>query len=306
MKIQQVSYRPTTKPGSSGRELYWGLSRVLVLTESMSLFWLQLAVVLYGVASLAVLPAVLYDRPGWRHVAVPAAIAALLFHFVSVAEMMRAAHHFVPVMASEVQAVLGLLLAAAFLLVYAVYRNLTIGVVLLPIVCLLGLLPAFAPGSHELAAPLLRSGWITLHIVLLLAAYAALIVAMLSSVLYLMQEKRLKSPSRAGLLSRLPPLETTDQIGLRALLIGLPCMTGGLLIGSALAASEYGAVYFRDPKVLLSFAMWLVFVGMIAIRRSAGLRGRRAVWLSSFVFVVMLAVWSANQVSTVHRFAGRP
>ncbi len=272
----------------------------------MSLFWLQLAVVLYGVASLAVLPAVLYDRPRWRYVAVPTAVAALLFHFVSVAEMLRAAHHFVPVMASEVQAVLGLLLAAAFLLVYAVYRSLTIGVVLLPIVCLLGLLPAFAPGSQELAPPLLRSGWITLHIVLLLAAYAALIVAMLSSVLYLMQEKRLKSPSRAGLLSRLPPLQTTDQIGLRALLIGLPCMTGGLLIGSALAASEYGAVYFRDPKVLLSFAMWLVFVGMIAIRRSAGLRGRRAVWLSSFVFVVMLAVWSANQVSTVHRFAGRP
>ncbi len=272
----------------------------------MSLFWLQLAVVLYGVASLAVLPAVLYDRPGWRHVAVPVAVGAALFHFVSVAEMLRGAHHFVPVMASEVQAVLGLLLAVAFLLVYAVYRNLAIGVVLLPIICLLGLLPAFAPGSHELAAPLLRSGWITLHIVLLLAAYAALIVAMLSSVLYLMQEKRLKSHSRAGLLSRLPPLQTTDQIGLRALLIGLPCMTGGLLIGSALAASEYGAVYFRDPKVLLSFAMWLVFVGMIAVRRSAGLRGRRGVWVSSFVFVVMLAVWSANQVSTVHRFAGRP
>jgi len=276
----------------------------------MSLFWLQLAVVLYGVASLAVLPAVLYDRPGWRLVALPAAVAALLFHFVSVAEMMQAAHHFVPVMASEVQAVLALLLAAAFLLVYARYKTLTIGVVLLPIVFLLGLLPAFAPGRHELEAPLLRSGWITLHIALLLAAYAALIVAMLSSVLYLLQEKRLKSRSvsrsGAGFLSRLPPLETTDQIGLKALLIGLPCMTGGLLIGSALAASTYGAVYFRDPKVLLSFVMWMAFVGMIAIRRSAGLRGRRAVWLSSFVFLVMVAVWSANQVSTVHRFAGRP
>ena len=272
----------------------------------MSLFWLQLAVVLYGVASLAVLPAVLYDRPAWKYVALPVTGAALLFHFVSVAEMLRAAHHLLPVSASEVQAMLGLLLAAAFLLVYVVYRTLTIGVVLLPVVFLLGLLPAFAPGQHELAAPMLRSGWITLHIALLLAAYAALIVALLSSVLYLLQEKQLKARSTAGLLSRLPPLQTTDQIGLRALLIGLPCMTGGLLIGSALAASEYGAVYFRDPKVLLSFAMWLVFVAMIAVRRSAGLRGRRAVWLSSFVFVVMLAVWSANQVSTVHRFAGRP
>ncbi len=272
----------------------------------MSLFWLRIAVLLYGLASLAVLPAVLYDRPRWRNVAIPATVAALLFHFVSVAEMLMAAHRYLPVSASEVQAALGLLLAAAFLLVYAVYRSLTIGVVLLPLVFMLGLLPAFAPGRHELAAPLLRSGWITLHIALLLTAYAALIVCMLASVLYLIQEKRLKSRSTRGLLSRLPPLETTDQIALRSLLIGLPCMTAGLLIGSALAANEYGAVYFRDPKVLLSFAMWLAYVGMIAIRRSAGLRGRRAVWLSSFVFLVMLAVWSANQVSTVHNFAGRP
>lgn len=272
----------------------------------MSLLWLKLAVILYGVASLAVLPAVLYDRPRWRNLAIPAVIAAVFFHFVSIAEMLSAAHRLLPVSASEVQGSLALLLALAFLLVYVVYRTLTIGVVLLPFVFLLGLLPAFAPGPHQLAAPLLRSGWITLHIVLLLAAYAALTVAMLSSVLYLIQEKRLKSHTAQGLLTRLPSLATTDQIALRSLLIGLPCMTAGLLIGSALAANQYGAVYFRDPKVLLSFVMWLAYVGMIAIRRSAGLRGRRAVWLSSFVFVVMLAVWSANQVSTVHRFAGRP
>ncbi len=272
----------------------------------MSLFWLRIAVVLYGVASLAVLPDVLYDRPRWRNLAIPATVAALLFHFVSVAEMLMAAHHLVPVSASEVQAVLGLLLATAFLLVFAAYRSMTIGVVLLPLVFLLGLLPAFAPGQHTLEAPLLRSGWIILHIALLLAAYAALIVSLLASTLYLIQEKRLKRHTPTSLFSRLPSLQTADQIGLRSLLVGLPCMTGGLLIGSALAANEYGAVYFRDPKVLLSFAMWLAYVAMIAIRRNVGLRGRRAVWLSSFVFLVMLAVWSANQVSTFHRFAGRP
>jgi len=30
------------------------------------------------------------------------------------------------------------------------------------------------------------------------------------------------------------------------------------------------------------------------------------VWLSSFVFFIMLAGWSADQVSSVHKFAGRP
>ncbi len=272
----------------------------------MSLFWLKVAVILYGIASLSVLPAVLYDRPSWRLLALPAATAALLFHFVSLVEMLNAAHHFVPVNASEVQALLGLLLAAAFFAVYARYRTLTIGVVLLPAVFLLGLMPAFAPGHHAIDLPLLNSVWLWLHIGLLLAAYAALCVSVLASVLYLIQEKRLKSRTSTGRLGGLPPLETTDQIALKSLLVGLPCMTAGLLIGSALAQVTYGAAYFRDPKVLLSFAMWVAYVGMIAIRRSSGLRGRRAVWLSSFVFFIMLAVWSANEVSSVHQFAGRP
>jgi hypothetical protein len=48
--------------------------------------------------------------------------------------------------------------------------------------------------------------------------------------------------------------------------------------------------------------MWLAYIGMIFIRRHSGLRGRRAVYLSSFVFLVVLAVWAANQLSVVHRF----
>ena len=272
----------------------------------MSIFWLKVAVILYGIASLAVLPAVLYDRPRWKMVAIPATVAALLFHFVSVAEMLQSAHHLVPVAASEIQAVLGLLLAAAFLAVYVFYRTLTVGIVLLPAVFLLGLMPAFAPGHHAIDVPFMNSVWLWLHIGLLLAAYAALCVSVLANVLYLIQERRLKSRSPQGMLNKLPPLETTDQIALKSLLIGLPCMTAGLLIGTALAQMTYGAAYFRDPKVLLSFAMWIAYVAMIAIRRSSGLRGRRAVWLSSFVFFIMLAVWSADQVSSVHQFAGRP
>lgn len=272
----------------------------------MSIFWLKIAVLLYGVASLAVLPAVLYERPRWRVVAIPATVAAVFFHFVSLAETLSAAHRFVPVEASETQALLALLLALAFLLTYALYRTLSLGVLLLPVVFLLGLRPAFAPGQNVLDSPLLRSGWIWLHIALLLAAYAALILSFLASVLYLLQEKRLKSRSTGGWLSALPPLATADSIALQSLLVGLPCMTAGLLIGSLLAQQMYGPSYFSDPKVLLSFVMWLAYIAMIAIRRSAGLRGRRAVFLSAFVFLVMLAVWSANQVSTVHQYAVRP
>jgi ABC-type uncharacterized transport system permease subunit len=266
----------------------------------MSLLWLRVAVLLYGIAALAVLPAALYDRPRWRHIAIPATIAAVLFHFVSLAEMLNAAHHRLPVETQETQTLLALLLALAFLLVYWRYKTVSLGVFILPICFLLGLVPAFHPGEESATFPMIQTGWIFLHVALLLAAYAALVLSLFASLLYLIQERRLKQKSPT--LPGLPSLETADQIAIKALLFGLPCMTAGLLIGSLIAQATVGASYFRDPKILLAFAMWLVYVAMIYIRRHSGLRGRRAVYLSSFVFFIVLAVWAANQFSGVHRF----
>ncbi len=273
----------------------------------MSLLWLRLAVFLYGVAALAVLPAALYDRPRWRHLAIPATVAAVLFHFVSLAEMLNLDQHTLPVLheiaTHETESFLGLLLAVAFLAIYAIYRTIALGTFLLPICFLLGLLPAFRPGLETATLPGLHTGWLFLHIALLLAAYAALFVSLVASTLYLIQERRLKNKSLRTSRIKLPPLDTIDRIALRALLIGLPCMTAGLLIGAVLArAQPNGALFLRDPKILLAFAMWLAYIGMIHIRRIAGLRGRRAIYLSSFAFVVILAVYASNQLSAVHRF----
>ena len=268
----------------------------------MPLLWLRFAVLLYGIAALAILPVALYERPRWRHVAVPATVAGLLFHFVSLAETLHAAHHALPVETHETLSFLGLLFALAFLVVYWLYRTAVLGIFLLPLAALLGLIPAFRPGLETASLPGLRTGWLYLHIGCLLAAYAALFVSLVASVLYLVQERRLKQKSLRTARVKLPPLDTLDRIALRALLLGLPCMTAGLLVGSLLAQIAYGAAYFRDPKILLAFAMWLAYIGMIYVRRHSGLRGRRAVYLSSFVFVVILAVWASNQFSAVHRF----
>jgi ABC-type uncharacterized transport system permease subunit len=275
----------------------------------MSLLWLRVAVLLYGMAALAVLPAALSPAPDrgraglWRHLAVPAVVAAVLFHFVSLAETLNAAHHRLPVEKHEFQSFLALLLGLAFLAIYAWYRSVAIGIFVLPIVFLLGMLAAFRPGEETFNVPF-RTGWIVLHIVLLLAAYAALVLSLLASLLYLIQERRLKSRTldHRFLPPLDTPLETIDQIARKALLFGLPCMTAGLLIGSVIAQHDFGAAYFRDPKILLAFAMWLAYLAMIQVRRISGLRGRRAVYLSSFVFLVVLAVWASNQFSNVHRF----
>lgn len=268
----------------------------------MTLLWLRVAVFLYGIAALAVVPAALYNRPRWRHIAMPAALCGVFFHFVALAEMLNSAHHALPVDTHETLSMLGLLLGAAFLVLATAYRTVSFGIFLLPVAALLTVLPAFRPGAEILHYPLLHTGWLLLHVALLLAAYAALVISLIASALYLVQERRLKQKRATQARTWLPPLETTDQIALKALLFGLPCMTAGLLIGSVVALETIGPAFFADPKVLLSLAMWVVYVAMIFIRRHSGLRGRRAVYLSGFVFLIVLTVWAANQLSVVHRF----
>ena len=268
----------------------------------MSLLWLRLAVILYGIAALAVLPAALYNRPRWRLIAMPSAMAGVFFHFVSITETLYAAHRALPVDTHEMLSLLGMFLAIAFLILAARYRTVSFGIFLLPVAVLFTIVPAFRPGHETISYPFVRTGWLMLHIVLLLAAYAALFLSLIASLLYLIQERRLKQKKAESRRGWLPPLETLDQIGLNSLRFGLPCMTAGLLIGSVLALQTIGLTFFADPKVLLSVAMWIAYILMIFIRSHSGLRGRRAVYLSSFVFLVVLAVWAANSLSVVHRF----
>jgi ABC-type uncharacterized transport system permease subunit len=268
----------------------------------MFLLWLRVAAVLYGLASVSALPAVLGDRPRWQRICLPLAVGGWIFHFVAFVEMLAAAHRLMPVGMHEVQSTLGLLIVTAFVLIRWRYRTISFGVFALPLAFLLVLIPAIGPDKYTFPSPMVRSGWIFIHVTLLLAAYASLIFSLLASFFYLAQERRLKDKQAPGFLKWLPPLDTMDQIARTTLVFGFHCMTGGLLIGSLIAQEQVGPAYFLDPKVLLSFVMWVLYIVMLFVRRNAGLRGRRAIYLSSAVFVAMLCVLAANLLSSVHRF----
>ena len=136
---------------------------------------------------------------------------------------------------------------------------------------------------------------------MIFTGYAGLFVSFGASVLYLMQERALKAKSVAMLESKLS-LQAIDDIGYNSLLFGFPFMTFGLIAGSVLAIAKYGPLFFTDPKILLSFIMWIVYLLLLYTRWSSGWRGRRAALLATCAFVIALGVWAANSLSRVHRF----
>jgi len=275
----------------------------------MYLLWLRVAAILYAAGSISVFPAVLYGRVSWRKSCVHLAGMAYFFHFVSIVEMLAQAHRWMPVDARQVESLLGFAVAGLFFIVWWLYDAVSLGIFVLPITFFIVFVPSLGVERYIFPSEGVRISWLVAHISALLAAYVALGFSLLASVLYLIQERRLKSKRKPGEPSRwlpldwMPPLDTLERIAHATLEFGFPCMTVGLLIGSVLAQETVlGAAYFRDPKVIASFAMWAVYVTLLFVRRSAGLRGRRAVYLSGAVFLVMLAVLIANVFSRVHRF----
>jgi ABC-type uncharacterized transport system permease subunit len=233
---------------------------------------------------------------------------ALFFHFVSVVEMLQP-HGWVPVGVREVQSLLGLAVASVFFLVWWLYDAISLGLFALPVTFFLVFVPALGPDRYTFPSQGVRLSWLVAHIAALLLAYVALGFSLLASVLYLVQERRIKSKPKLGEHSWwapfdwLPPLDTLERIAEATLEFGFPCMTVGLVIGSVLAQeTPLGAAYFLDPKIIAAFASWVIYVLLLLVRRTAGLRGRRAAYLSGAVFAVMVVVWTANLFSHVHRY----
>ena len=279
----------------------------------MYLLWLRVAAILYATASIAVFPAVLYKVDRWRRWCVHLGGMAWFFHFISAVEMMVQSHHWVPVGLREVQSLLGFAVVSVFFLVWWLYDAVSLGLFAMPLTFFLVLIPALGTERYIFPSQGVRASWLLAHITALLLAYVALGFSLLASILYLVEERRLKAKpkhrfptredSRWAPLDWLPPLDTLERLAEAMLEFGFPCMTVGLVIGVVLVQeTSLGAAYFLDPKIVAAFVSWAIYVLLLLVRRAAGLRGRKAAYLSGAVFAVMVVVWTANLFSHVHRF----
>lgn len=166
------------------------------------------------------------------------------------------------------------------LLLWFGWRLYAAGLVLPPLVILAGsaALPLLAaevtpPGSFS-------RGWFLLHTTLSTLGMATLCVALAMSLIYLFQDRALKSHRTLGLLERLPSLERCDRIGFRALAIGFVLLTLGIGTGIVVNTEIHARLWSGGFKQTSPLAAWAVFAAVLVARRKLGLRGRKSAYLT--------------------------
>jgi len=267
----------------------------------MSILWLRVALGFYTVGLIYALLALSRREGVLNRIALPAMGLGMAFQFVALTEAVLLSG-LTLTSVHNAESLLSLLIMAGFMVAYVVYRTNSPGIVVFPLVFLLTAVAATGQQPFLLTSSVMARGWLFAHITLVLAGYAGLFLSFSASLLYLVQERNLKSKNSGGLLSRLPALQIMDDIGYKSLLLGFPCMTVGLILGVVMAEATFHRVDYLDPKIFLSLLTWAVYLLLVYTRWNAGWRGRKAAYLATGAFVIAVVAWSANYFSTIHRF----
>ena len=146
-----------------------------------------------------------------------------------------------------------------------------------------------------------------LHVPVLCASYAIFTAAFAVGIVYLWQERQMKSKRPNELTYRLPSLEQLDTLIFKLISVAVPALTLGIFLGSLWARRAWGRFWGWDPKETAALITWLVYVAYLLIRLIGGWRGRKTAYLSlaGFAFVLITCM-GVNYLSPLHRFLFAP
>jgi cytochrome c-type biogenesis protein CcsB len=160
--------------------------------------------------------------------------------------------------------------------------------------------------------PSLQSYWAKIHVPIVVSSYAAFLVAFVFSCIYLIKyyaEERLATATGGGAaisgwLDSLPSLAQLDVVVYRAVAIGLPLISIGIITGAAWAKEAWGAYWQWDPKETAALCTWIVYLAYMHLHTRNAWRGLRTNWVSvgGFFLVVFTYLGVNIWISGLHSY----
>jgi ABC-type uncharacterized transport system permease subunit len=175
-----------------------------------------------------------------------------------------------------------------YLISYLRTRLELLGAVILPLALVLlfisHLLPAeVVPVSRDLERALLD-----FHIFIAVLGAAALFLTFAASVMYLIQERRVKQKRPGGPGALLPSLEKCDSLGNLSLMWGFPLLTLTLITGGIWTANFRERTTLWERQESFALLAWIILGVIVSARFLKGWRGRKAAYLTIAAFAALI------------------
>ncbi len=179
-----------------------------------------------------------------------------------------------------------------YLLIGSAYRLSLLGAFTSPLVFVIQVTALLLPEST--AAPHVRgpaSPWLELHAALSVVSYGAFALACVAGVMYLAQERQLKTHHIHSVFYRLPPIRDLAVANRRLIFFGFGLFTIGLAVGWI-----HGAAHFPLLRIV-SVATWVLYGFILTATLWHRISPRRVALLSVGAFgVMLLTLWGIQFV----------
>jgi cytochrome c-type biogenesis protein CcsB len=198
-----------------------------------------------------------------------------------------------------------LIIIAEYIFIQSRQHMAVLGAFVVSMATLVMLVGFFGPSktSVEPLPEKLQSYSLTIHVPLILMAYAAFAIAFAVGLVFLIQERQIKSKKPSFLVFNLPSLDELDTMIFHIILFALPLLGLGILNGAHWAQVAWGRYWDWDPKETWALITFLVYLGYVSARLIGGWRGRKATYLSLIgFFVVIFTYVGVDHLSKLHTF----
>ena len=259
-----------------------------------SVFWLRVAAALYTLGLLHAILTLVRRRESIFRVAMAGFALGAVFHFVSIVEDGLATQHCPITNFYETLSMCAFLIVLLYLFVERRYKLESLSVFVFPLVFVMSLVATFGNPVGSWPNAMVGNAWLTAHIALALLGYAALALMALASVLYLFQERALKSKQMRRSYSWLPALGVLDDFIATFMGVGFALITLAVVTASIWAFVEHKTAWISQPQIAISFFTWGTYLVLICLRTTAGWRGRKAALMTVVVIGCSAATWVAH------------
>jgi ABC-type uncharacterized transport system permease subunit len=227
----------------------------------------------------------------------------LLTHYFALLEKSRGSHTVPYHDLYGSMSLFGWLLALTYLGLEVYHRQRSVGAFVLPFILVFFLAAHLAP-ADRLSPPPAHGAAFAFHVTLSILAYAAFALSFVVSLIFLGEERLLRSHRLGDVVWRLPALELLERMSHSSVLVGLVSIAIGTALGFIWVDRLTGQYWYYDPKYVITLVVLVLYVLYFQLARTTAWRGARASKLCIFnFFVVVMSFTVVNlYLSHSHRY----
>jgi len=177
---------------------------------------------------------------------------------------------------------------AAYIIFQVKFKLMVLGSFIVPFSTFLMIISSTIPISTITVRPIFKGLWLPLHVGTSLLGDGIFAIAFIAALMYLIQERQIKSKKLGAFYTRLPSLNSLDSLNYHAINYGFLLLTIGMITGSIVAQGSHGSYWRWDPKEVWSLITWLCYAALLHQRMAAGWRGRRSALMSIGCFLILI------------------